>query len=386
MSEPEAAAAPAAAEPAAVVAPAAEPASWAELRAIEAGVAKTVKPADIPNPVNADLLSSPPDAFPGAPWDGSTATYALWLSTLKQAIDTHNLGWATPGFRGTDPDRLAMHTAVLGDPVFVHDDYPPLTKAACRRLDNGRKATADSAQRAVFGFLTIAVDAATRQQLCEDGDDLANDPDKFMAAAAALAQGTTASTSGSQALADFFGLVWPTNGTVTEQVNDLFLTLHRARQVTIAVDDPQYEISPAAAIVKITSILPAQLNPHKRTYAAATTLAGLKMEMLRDAEDADRAATAGLRSFATVDVDAIEARVAARFQAKFDALAAQAGSATTNRPDGRVRHSHAVMTDPSKPPPDGRKWNFCVHHGAWSTSHTSDTCYKAHPELNPRRD
>jgi hypothetical protein len=382
------------AEPAAAAAPAAEPASWAELQAIEADAAKTVKPADIPNPVNADLLSSPPDAFPGTPWDGSTATYALWISTLKQAINTHNLGWVTPGFRGTDPGRLAMHTAILGDPVFIHEHYPPLTKAACRRLDNGRKATADSAQRAVFGFLTTAVDTATRQQLCEDGDDLENDPDKFMAAAAALAQGTTASTSGSQALADFFGLVWPANGTVTEQIHDLFLTLHRARQVTIAVNDPQYEISPAAAIVKITSILPAQLSPHKRTYAAATTLAGLKMEMLRDAEDADRASAAGLRSFAAVDIAAIEARVAARFQAKLDALTAQVGhrpgrtasAPTTNRSDGRVRHSHAVMTDPSAPPPDGRKWNFCVHHGAWSTSHTSEQCYKAHPELAPRRD
>ena len=372
----------------------ADPNSWAELKAIPDDIAMTVKPIDIPNPVNVALLGTPPELFSGTEWDGSTAAYPAWRTAVLQVLDTSNLAWVTQGLRGTDGTRAAMHAAILGDPVFIHDRYPALTKAACRRLDAGRTATLDSATRAVYGFLTITVNDATRQQICEDGVDLGRCPDKFLEAAAKLAQGTTASTTGSQALADFFGLTWPNGGTVSDQVTAVFLNLHQIRQVSIAVNETAYEIKPEAAIVKVIALLPAGLVAHKRTYLNATTLAELKSEMMKDAEDADRSVAAGIRSFAAVDMAAFEAKIEAKFQAKFDALAARNGRAAARfddaagrtRTDGRVRHSHAVMTDPSKPPPDGRNWNFCVHHGSWSTSHDSDHCFKAHPEQAPAHD
>jgi hypothetical protein len=103
--------------------------------------------------------------------------------------------------------------------------------------------------------------------------------------------------------------------------------------------------------------------------------------MKTDAERLDSSVAAGLTSFVT-QTDQLQ-ELEERINRKLKELAA---AQTTARGAGsRPQHSRAVMTDSSKPPDSSGRWKWCSHHKSWSTSHDSNKCYIAHPELDLRR-
>ena len=119
----------------------------------------------------------------------------------------------------------------------------------------------------------------------------------------------------------------------------------------------------------------------RRTCQGCTTLQQLQNEMKKDAGRLDGSAAAGLTSFVT-QTDRLQ-ELEARIDLKIKELAgARAGD--SGRP--RQQHSRAVMTNPATPPDSSKRWQWCEHHGSWSTTHKSSGCYIAHPELAPKRD
>ena len=133
-------------------------------------------------------------------------------------------------------------------------------------------------------------------------------------------------------------------------------------------------------MVKVVTMMPTALDPHVRTYQACRDLTRLQSEMKTDAERLDGSAAAGLTSFVT-QTDQLQ-ELEERINRKLKELAA---AQTTARGAGsRQQHSRAAMADSSKPPDSNPRWKWCSHHKSWSTTHGSDKCYIAHPELDTR--
>ena len=347
-----------------------------QLAALPEAQAKTVKPADLIDPVNAALLGSPGDAPDVIAYSGQTDDYVRWQRDLTNAISTAGLGWATEFF------RKQLHLTlepVVGAPVYIHDSYPVLTKQQAARLNSARAAKIARAREQVYGIVLASIASSVAESICEGGAGVGRDPDKLVAAITVHARGTDARVTGADAVRQFYELPWcKQHKTLVAQVDASFASMYRLQRITLALGEDGYALSAQQLMVKAVSMMPTDLTPHVRTYQGCTTLQQLQDEMKKDAGRLDGSAAAGLTSFVT-QTDRLH-ELEARIDRKLKELA---GAGDGGRPR---QHSRAVMTNPATPPDSSKRWSWCEHHGSWSSTHKSSGCYIAHPELAPQRD
>ena len=347
-----------------------------QLAALPEAQAKTVKPADLIDPVNAALLGSPGDAPDITAYSGQTDDYMRWERDTTNAISIAGLGWATEFFR--KQLNLTLEP-VVGAPVYIHGSYPVLTKQQAARLNSARAAKIARAREQVYGIVLSSIAPSVAEAICEGGAGVGRDPDKLVAAITVHARGTDARVTGADAVRQFYELPWSKQQkTLVDQVDASFASMYRLQRVTLALGEDGYVLSAQQLMVKAVAMMPADLTPHVRTYQGCTTLQQLQTEMRKDAGRLDGSAAAGLTSFVT-QTDRLH-ELEARIDRKLKELA---GAGDGGRPR---QHSRAVMTNPATPPDSSKRWSWCEHHGAWSSTHKSSGCYIAHPELAPQRD
>jgi len=371
------------AAPAAVDAP---PNIQTEIEALSEAQAKTVKPVDLIDPVNKDLLGSPGDAPDVDVYSGQTEDYVRWRRDVTNAISTAGLGWASTFFR----EQLDLTLeSVVGDPVFIHPHYPVLTKQQGARLNSAREAKIARARAQVYGIVLASIAPAVAESICDGGAGVGRDPDKLVNAVTTHARGTNSAVTGAAAVRQFYELQWRKQApTLVAQVDASFADMYKLQRITAALGETGYILSAQQLMVKAMQMMPIELTPHVRTYQGCTTLQELQNEMRKDAGRHDGSAAAGLTSFVTQtdrlnDLEALEARI----DRKLAALASSGGKPDVGSGRPRPRHHpHAVMTDPKTPPDSSKRWKWCKHHGSWSTTHDSSGCYIAHPEQAPPRD
>ena len=340
--------------------------------------ANTVLPKDLIDPVNAALLGSPSDAPDVVPYTGQTDDYVRWKRDIVNCVSTAGLGWASKFFR----DELHLELeAVVGSPVFIHAAYPVLTRLKGARLNMAREARIVRAREQVYGIVLASVVARVAESICDGGTDIDRDPDKLIDAITVHARGTDAQTTGNSAMRQFYALTWnSTAAKLADQVDASFADMYRLQRITAALGADGYTLSQEQLMVKVVTMMPTALDSHVRTYQGCRDLTRLQSEMKTDAERLDSSVAAGLTSFVT-QTDQLQ-ELEERINRKLKELAA---AQTTARGAGsRQQHSRAVMTDSSKPPDSNGRWKWCSHHKSWSTSHGSDKCYVAHPELDTR--
>ena len=345
--------------------------------------AKTVPPKDLVNPINSELLGAPGNAPTVSPYTGKTDDYVRWKRDITNCISTAGLGWASQFFRS----ELQLEIApVVGAPVFVHSHYPVLTKQRAHRLNEARTATIARGADQVYGIVLASIDAAVAEAICDGGAGVGRDPDKLVAAITAHARGPHAKNTGANAVRQFYALQW--NGkaaTLAGQVDASFADMHRLQRITSALNEDGYNLTAQQLMVKVVSMMPADLDVHSRTYENCTELTTLQAEMKKDAARLDNSVAAGLKSFVTQGdrLSEFEARIEKRIAELTRLQAAGGGSGSGGT---RTQHSRAVLSNKSNPPDSNRRWKWCDHHNSWSTSHDSEHCYKAHPELRPKLD
>ena len=378
-------AAPAVEETAEDVAAAAAATIQDQLAALSEAQAKTVKPVDLIDPVNTELLGSPGDAPDVIVYSGQTDDYVRWQRDITNAISTAGLGWATEFFRGQL--HLTLEP-VVGVPVYIHEHCPVLTKQQGARLNSARAAKMARAREQVCGVVLASIAPSVAESITEGGAGVGRDPDKLVAAITVHARGTDARVTGADAVRQFYELQWRESPkTLVAQVDASFADMHRLQRVTLALGEDGYALSAQQLMVKAVSMMPSDLTPHVRTHQGCTTLQQLQNEMKKDAGRLDGSAAAGLTSFVT-QTDRLQ-ELEARIDLKIKELAGAGDSGRSRAGDsGRPRreHSRAVMTNPATPPDSSRRWQWCEHHGSWSATHKSSGCYVAHPELAPKRD
>ena len=373
--------APAAAEDAAPTATEVAAEIQQQIENLSEDVAKTVLPKDLINPVNAELLGSPSDAPDVVSYTGQTDDYVRWKRDIVNSISTAGLGWATQFFR--DELKLELE-AVVGAPVFIHPAYPVLTRHQGARLNMAREARIVRAQEQVYGIVLASIVDRVAESICDGGTDIARDPDKLVAAITAHARGTDAQTTGNAAMRQFYALKW--NGTaakLADQVDASFADMYRLQRITAALSQVGHTLSKEQLMVKVVTMMPTALDAHVRTYQNCTDLTRLQSEMKTDAERLDGSAAAGLTSFVT-QTDQLR-ELEERVDRKIKALAAAQKAALRTSGGGSRQHPRAVMADSTKPPDSSGRWKWCSHHKSWSSTHDSDQCYIAHPELAPPR-
>ena len=372
---------------AAAAADATPPNIQTQIESLSEAQAKTVKPVDLIDPVNKELLGSPGDAPDVAVYSGQTDDYVRWRRDVTNAISTAGLGWATKFFR----EELSLTLeSVVGDPVFINEHYPVLTKQQGARLNSARAAKIARARAQVYGIVLASIAPAVAESICDGGANVGRDPDKLVTAITTHARGTDSRVTGAAAVRQFYELQWRKQApTLVAQVDASFADMYKLQRITAALGESGYILSAQQLMVKAMSMMPIELIPHVRTHQGCTTLQQLQDEMKKDAGRLDGSATAGLTSFVTQtdrlhDLEALEARI----DRKLAALASSGGAPNggTSRPPRVRQHSHAVMTDPKTPPDSSKRWKWCKHHGSWSSTHDSSGCYIAHPELAPPRD
>jgi hypothetical protein len=342
--------------------------------------AKDVAPRDLMSPVNTDVMPHTGDVTIAETWDGHTSTFVPHSRALKTAIASARLGCHST----FTCQWLGLHLAMaVGFPVTVHSDYKALVKARCVQLNRFRDSAIAQGKRSLFAMMIASLSAATRDQVCADGIDDEECPDKLWAAIKKHAQGPFAKDTGAALMTKFFSAAWDSSAvSVVDQVDLNFRKMTEMLQTSDALGDSGYTITIPAALVKMISIMPAGLRIHERTYNEHQTLVVLRDEMRRDAARLDSSAAAGLKSFAVrnAELDTLKAEIAL--------LKRQNGRGREGRHQSTAALTHAQRMDPNYRPPAGTPWPFkyfCTKHGH-STTHDDSGCYALHPELRPNSD
>ena len=370
-------------------------AEYAELEAedktavleISASDAKTVAPRDLMSPVNADLMPHAGDVTIVEPWNGHTSTFVSYSRALKVAVNAGRLGYYSVFTR----EWLGLHPAMaVGFPVVVHTDHKALVKVRCTQLNRFRTSAIAQGKRSLFAAILASLDTATRDQVCADGIDEVECPDKLWAAVKKHAQGPFAKDTGAALMTRFFSATWNSSAiTVVEQVDLNFRSMTEMLQTSEALGESGYEITMPAAMVKMIAIMPSGLRIHERIYNDHDNLTKLRDEMRRDAARLDSSASEGLKSFAVRDTEmaAMRAEIAQlkRDQQQHGNRRQQGTHGNGQGKDGRHQFTTTQMMDPDYRPPAGTPWpftHFCTKHGH-STTHDDSGCFALHPELRP---
>jgi len=254
---------PAAAAPAAVIAPAATPAATraaareaeiaalnvdakTEIEAINQAQAKEVSPRDIVSPINEALLPSGGSTKVDTPWDGTTSTFTIHQRSLLAVIGNDRLGYYSAFTR-----QLDLHQSdVIGLDVYTNDHYPALTKARCAQMTRIQKAAIKTGARTLFSTILLSIDPSVREHICTDAGDFDFDPDKLWAAVCKHAQGPFVQTTGAAMMRRFYGLEWnSTNATIVGQVDDNFTVIQELLRTSEAINTTGYTISVEGALV-----------------------------------------------------------------------------------------------------------------------------------------
>ena len=350
---------------------------------ISASDAKTVAPRDLMSPINTDLMPHSGEVTILDLWDGSTSTFVSYTRAIKAAISSGRLGY----YATFSCEWLGLHESqALGFPVTIHPDCKALVKARCAQLNRFRASALAQGKRSLFAAVLSSLNTDTRDQVCADGVDSLECPDKLWAAIRTHARGPFAKTAGAALMAKFFSTAWDASAdTFVNQVDSNFRAMHELVQTSDALEEAGYTVSIPAALVKMIAIMPDGLRIHERVYNDYDTLTKLRDEMRRDAARLDSSAAQGLKSFA-VHTSALEA-----MRAEIAQLKRECRRQPDKRGGGRDKvertspFTKSQLMDPDFRPPSGTPWpfkHFCSVHGH-STTHSDTGCFALHPELKP---
>ena len=172
--------------------------------------------------------------------------------------------------------------------------------------------------------------------------------------------------------------------TVVQQADHILTECRAIAARFQAIADTDYAMTEAAMVAAITMKAPNVFDMSAiAKFEACTDLSALQVEMQKAARRIDERAPTGLNAFVTMEdtaaqdprIDRIETTID-KLNTAIETLTKRIPGARSTRPIDKARR----FDEAAGPPRQGDQ--FCSEHG-W-TSHTSERCYKLHPELAPK--
>ena len=366
-----------------------------------------VQPADIYPPWRASVPRSQPVPAPPQDdiWDGKVDSYQKWWRKTSRTLYSNGLapmaqstravyGMLDPGHAGDHTH--ASHIQAAQDPVFgkkiaVPGGWNQPTKDRANHLNSERDACIAQFKGRWCTAVIDRIEDATAQLILDPAKpDLLTDPDKLYEAIQKRAVGGSAAEVGPRTFREANAIKWPTKAadgsayTVVQQV-DHILTEYRAIAARFqAIADTNYTMTEAAMVAAITMKAPNVFDMSAiAKFEACTDLSALQVEMQKAARRIDERAPTGLNAFVTMEdtaaqdprIDRIETTID-KLNTAIETLTKRIPGTRSTRPIDKARR----FDEAAGPPRQGDQ--FCSEHG-W-TSHTSERCYKLHPELAPK--